>query len=64
MIADKNITVTYREGNETHQITMTVTGEQIKQTVMRRMNTLMPNAKITDITEKVGELDLKPTVRK
>lgn len=60
MIEDKHIAVTYTDENGQGQITITVTGEQIGQTVRRRMNTLMPKARIQDITEKKGELELRP----
>lgn len=47
MIRDKNIQVTTDTG--TFQIT--ITAEQIRQTVQRRMQSLMPKARILDMTE-------------
>ena len=47
MITDKTIQVTTNEG----QFTITITAEQIRQTVQRRMAQLMPKARITDMTE-------------
>ena len=53
MIRDVRVKTRYRDENGKEQeITITITGDQIKQTVKRRMDTLMPKAQIIDMTEE------------
>lgn len=61
MIRNVNVQVTTRE----HTYTITLTGEQIEQTVRRRMKTLAPGQQIIDLTEltEQGEL-LVPKARR
>lgn len=65
MIRDVNVQITYRENGATNTITMTVTGKQIEQTIHRRMGTVMPTAKVIDLTEvPTDSIQLDATTRK
>lgn len=60
MIEDKNILVTYADENgEQQEITIAVTGAQIGQTVRRRIETLLPKARIFDMKDKTVGLGTK-----
>jgi hypothetical protein len=63
MITDVNVQIDYNnlDGTPGH-IQMTLTGEQIEQTMRRRMQTLMPrttNYKFTEIRQENLQLDTK-----
>lgn len=50
MITDKTLQVKTDQGT----FTITITSEQLRQTAQRRMSSLMPKARILDITETDG----------
>lgn len=63
MITSKRFKISYIEvgTTEVKTVTMEITADQLTQTVRRRMNTLLPNVRITDITEpSENELALEP----
>lgn len=65
MVTDKNTTVTVRnKAGQTQVIEMTITSEQIVETIKRRMKTLMPTAQVIDITETVPDAVQLPLERK
>lgn len=60
MIQDKVVKVTFDyNSTEKHTIEITITGEQIGQTVRRRMSTLMPKARLIDMTEVLTDTQLE-----
>lgn len=53
MITDKVVYVTYTDGHGQQSVLeMTLTGKQIEQTMLRRMATLMPNAKGISVDDR------------
>ena len=56
MIQDKTIRVTYRNNDgTTAHVDLTISGQQMADTCRRRMNSLMPNAKVIDMTDANGD---------
>lgn len=51
MIQDVDVKVTFTVHGKPDEIVLTMTGQQISDTMKRRMQSLMPTARITDITE-------------
>lgn len=52
MITDKIVYVTYRDRNaQEHILEMVLTGKQIEQTMLRRMETLMPTAQVVRVDD-------------
>lgn len=55
MVRDTDVKVKFTVSGQPDEITITVTGQQIEDTVRRRMKTLMPTARITDLNEVIPD---------
>jgi hypothetical protein len=51
MLQDKTAKIKFTVHGQPDEIEMTITGDQLTETMKRRMKTLMPTARITDISE-------------
>lgn len=61
MIRDVTCKIKFTVHNQPDEIDITVTGQQLEDTMRRRMKSLMPTARITDIAELIpdsAQLDL------
>lgn len=67
MLADKVAEISFKVHGQPDKIEMTITGQQLEETMRRRMKTLMPVAQITDIREVLPDAvqpDLKQGSKK
>lgn len=67
MLTDKVAKIQFRVNNQPDEIELVITGDQLEETMRRRMKTMMPRAQITDISEVFPDsqqIDIKQGAKK